>query len=107
MQIVVMALCRKGTSLREAIGSDAKLGEYSLAIGKKKQMGRRPGWLKVHSTDKQRGAINVEWDSQADVLTARVITRGVQRPSAIVGDFINYLLARHRKRIVAITTAQR
>ncbi len=107
MQIVVMALCRKGTSLREAIGSDAKLGEFSLAVGKKKQMGRRPGWLKVHSTDKRRGAINVEWDSQAHVLMARVITRGAHRPSAIVGDFLNYLLARHRTRIVAITTALR
>lgn len=107
MQIVVMALCRKGTSLREAIGSDPKLADYSLSIGKKKQMGRSPGWMKVHSTDKRRGAINLEWDAQAHVLMARVITRGANRPSAIVGDFINYLLARHGNRIVAITTARR
>lgn len=102
-----MALCRKGTSLREAIGSDRKLGEYSLSIEKMKQKGRSPGWMKVHSTDQRRGAINLEWDAQAHVLMARVITRGASRPSAIVGDFINYLLARHSRRIVAITTARR
>lgn len=105
MQIVVTALCQKGTSLREAIGSEPKLGEYALSLGKKKLIGRTPGWTKVHSTDKQRGAINLEWDAQAHVPMARVIRRGASRPSAIGGGFINYLLARHAKRIVAITTA--
>ena len=36
---------------------------------------------------------------------ARVITKGSREPSPIVGDFVNYLLGRHSKRIKAITTA--
>ena len=107
MQIVITALCKKGNSLREAIAGDDRLDAFRLQVVKQLQPGRSPGWLKIRSTERQRGAINVQWDGQAQVLTARVVTRGSRAPSAIVGDFINYLLARHGRRVVAITTAQR
>jgi len=107
MQVVISALCTKGRSLRLAIASDAKLANFSMEVTKQLQPGRSPGWLKLHSSGDRRGAINVEWDGQAWVLTARVVTRGSKKPSRIVGDYINYLLASHGSRILAITTAQR
>ncbi len=107
MQILVQVLCSKGQSLREAIANDPRLGSYNLQVIREKQPGRAPGWMKLHSADSARGALNVEWDVQSAVLRARVITRGSRKPSPIVGDFINYLLARHGSRVQSITTAYR
>ncbi len=107
MQILVQVLCTKGPSVREEIANDAKLDGYGLQVVREKQAGRAPGWMKLRSSDSARGALNVEWDAQSSVLSARVITRGSRRPSPIVGDFVNYLLDRHRSRVQTITTAFR
>jgi hypothetical protein len=106
MQILVQVLCTKGRSLREAIATDARLERFGLLVTRQMQPGRAPGWLKLHAIV-TRGALNVEWDAQSAVLSARVITRGTRRPSPIVGHFINYLLARHHGRVQSITTAHR
>lgn len=105
MQVVISAICTAGRSLRQAIGDDETLEKHLLVLDKKQTPGREPGWLKLRSSEQQRGAINIVWDGQAHILTARVVTKGSSRPSPIVGDFINYLLARHGRRIKAITTA--
>jgi hypothetical protein len=106
MQVVISAICTSGRSLREAIGgAERALEAHNLAVDKRQTPGRQPGWLKLRSAERERGAINVEWDKEAQILTARVITRGSARPSPIVGDFINYLLASHGRRIRVVTTA--
>ena len=107
MQILIHVLCTKGESVREAIADDHRLSKFGLEVTREKQAGRQPGWMKIRGTDSTRGVLNVEWDSQSAVLTARVVTRGSRRPSPIVGDFVNYLLDRHRSRVQTITTAYR
>jgi hypothetical protein len=107
MQILVLVLCTKGRSLRQAIADDTRIESFGLQVTKEAQPGRAPGWMKLHATDRTRGALNVEWDSESSVLRARVITRGSRRPSPIVGDFVNYLLARFASRVESITTAFR
>ena len=107
MQVLVQVLCSKGQSLREAIANDGRLEKFGLQVTRQMQPGRAPGWLKLHSAESARGALNVEWDAQSSVLSAPVITRGSRRPSPIVGEFINYLLARHGSRVQSITTAYR
>ncbi len=105
MQVLISALCTPGRSLRQAIAKDARLADFGLQVDKKQEPARNPGWLKLHGTDKQRGAINVQWDTDGCVLSARVVTKGTTQPSPITGDFINYLFAQHSKRVRAITTA--
>jgi hypothetical protein len=107
MQILVQVLSSKGRSLREAIANDKRIGAYGLQVSSEKQSGRQPGWMKLHSADSARGALNVEWDAQSAILSARVVTRGSRQPSPIVGDFVNYMLARHGGRVQSITTAYR
>jgi hypothetical protein len=107
MQILVLVLCTKGKSLRQEIADDRRLAAYGFHVAKETQPGRAPGWLKLHATDRTRGALNIEWNAQSAILRARVITRGSRRPSPIVGDFINYLLARFASRVETITTAFR
>lgn len=105
MQITISAICTPGTSLRQTIASDKRLEDYGLVAMKQQEPGRKPGWLKLHSSDGKRGAINVEWDTNGRMLLARVVTRGSREPSPIVGDFVTYLLARHSSRIKVICAA--
>jgi hypothetical protein len=104
MQTVVLAICVKGKSLREAIASDKKLVAYDLEVSTEKKSGRSPGWTKVVSKDPSRnGAINIEWNGATSVLECRVVNRGKGRPNRIVGDFVDYLLFRHAKRIRVVS----
>ena len=106
MQILIHALCTKGGSLREAIANDPRLGRHDLEILREKQPGRAPGWMKIRSAGETRGVLNIEWHPQTSVLSARVITRGSGKASPIVGDFVNYLLRQHAKRVRTIITAK-
>jgi hypothetical protein len=105
MQTVIHVHCTRGVSLREKIAKDDWLADFSLYVAKEQQPGRSPGWLKVRSAQQgRRGAINIEWEP-AGVLRCRVVNRAGGRPDAIVGDFIGYLLARHRRRLRTIVIA--
>lgn len=101
MQTLVHVLCSRGPSLRESIATDLKGRPHDLRVIREKQPGRAPGWMKLESSFMARGVLNVEWDPSSWVLSARVVTRG-NAPSPIVGDFVNYLLGRHRRRVKSI-----
>lgn len=108
MQILVQVICTRGKSVRERIAGDARMQKHFLTVTREKTPGRPKGWMKVHSTEHDRpGVINVEWDARTHVLLCRVINRGGARPNLIIGDFIDYLLARHRKRIQSINVIPR
>ena len=108
MQILVQVMCTRGPSLREKIANDPQTGRHLVVVTLEKKPGRSRGWMKVHSTEAERkGAINVEWDARTHVLICRVVTKGGGRPNLIVGDFIDYLLARHRSRIQSINVIPR
>ncbi len=48
-------------------------------------------------------SMNIQWDSATTILTCRVINRGSGRPNLIIGDFVDYLLSRYRRRIKLVT----
>jgi hypothetical protein len=47
--------------------------------------------------------MNLQWDSATSILTCRVINRGSGRPNLIIGDFVDYLLSKYRRRIKLVT----
>jgi hypothetical protein len=99
MQTLIDVHCSRGPSLRERIAKDVRLEKFALYVVKEQKPGRSPGWLKIRSlVPDRRGAINIQWDTTG-VLRCRVVNRGPGRPDEITGDFITYLLARHRKRV--------
>lgn len=51
----------------------------------------------------RRGSINVQWNAATKVLSCRVVNKGSGKPNLIIGDFVDYLLQRHRRRIKLIT----
>jgi len=45
----------------------------------------------------------MEWAQVTKILIFRVVTKGSGRPNLIIGDFVDYLLACHRTKIVMIS----
>jgi hypothetical protein len=107
MQLVVQAICSPGRSLRDAIVRDARLADFDLVVREGRRVGRRPGWTKLHAVDRAPGAVNLEWDGDAAVLVARVVSRGRHRPSKVVARLVDYLVDRHHRRILTITVVPR
>ena len=108
MQIVIQVVCTKGPSLREKIVKDRKLQKFLLEVSEEKRTDRSHGWAKLHSTEQdRRGAINVEWQADTNMLLARVVTRSGNWPSLIIGDFVGYLMANQKSRIQAINIIPR
>ena len=108
MQILIQVICKKGPSLREKIVKDAKLARHSLKVTEERRSDRPRAWAKIHSTEPdRRGAINVQWNADAAILLARVITRGGNAPGPIVADFIDFLMTRLARRIACINVIPR
>ena len=108
MQTLIQVICTKGPSLREKIARDVKPSDHFLQVIEEKRPDRPRGWAKVHSTERdRRGAINLQWLSDTNILLARVVTRSGNKPNLIIGDFVDYLLARHKRRIEAINIIPR
>jgi hypothetical protein len=103
MQVVVQVMCKKGPSLRDAINKSSKLADYGLHVTQQKRNDRSNGWSKLSSTTPGvAGAVNVSWDSAAQMLLGRVITR-TGKPDVIIGCYVAYLLANHFSRIQSVS----
>ncbi len=108
MQTLLQVVCTKGPGLREAIVNDPKLADFGLVTQKKQQPGRRHGWAKILSNEAdRRGALNIEWDADTCMLLCRVVNRGAGRPHRVLGDFVDFLFQRFRRRIAAINIIPR
>jgi len=109
MQTLVQVICSKGqTSLRDSIVSDSRLSKHELVVEKQHKPGRKHGWAKIKGTlPGRRGALNIEWDANTRILLCRVVNRGAGRPNLIIGDFVDYLFARFRRKIEAVNIIPR
>jgi hypothetical protein len=108
MQTLIQVICTSGPSLREKIAKDPRIDAFLLRVSESRRSDRARGWAKVHSTERDRpGAINLQWLANTNILLARVVTRRGNKPNMIVGDFVDYLIARYKKRIEAINIIPR
>ena len=104
VQTLVQVICTLGPSVRDAIANDAKLDKYYFEVVLERKSGRFPGWTKLRSRALgRRGSINIQWNGATKVLSCRVVNKGPGKPNLIIGDFVNYLLQRHRRRVKLIT----
>jgi hypothetical protein len=107
MQTVIQVITSGHGSLREKIMSDPRLEKFGLVPTEHMRPGRPHGWAKIHSSREVHGAINLEWHGRSGTLICRVVTKFGNKPNSIIGDFIDYLLARHQSRILAIHIMRR
>jgi len=104
VQTLVQVICTPGLSVRDAIANDPRLDAHEFDIVLERKAGRAPGWTKLRSrAEGRRGSINIQWNAATKVLSCRVVNKGSGRPNLIIGDFVNYLLQRHRRRVKIIT----
>jgi len=108
MQTVIQVIASGRESLRAKIMSDPQLeAKFGFIKIWAKQAGRPHGWAKIHSAGDLHGAINLEWHGRSRTLICRVVTKLGNKPNSIIGDFVDYLLARHQSRILAIHIMRR
>jgi hypothetical protein len=104
LQTLVHVYCTPGLSVRDAIANDPRLSANRFELVRERKSGRSPGWTKIRSeAEDRRGSINIQWNAATKVLSCRVVNKGSGKPNLIVGDFVDYLLRRHRRRIKLIT----
>ena len=104
MQTIIEVVCSPGRSLRDAIADDRRLPRSQFDVLRERKPGRSPGWTKLRSrAEDRRGSLNIQWNSATKILTCRVINKGSGRPNLVVGDFVDYLLRSHRRRVRLIT----
>ena len=104
MQTLVQVVCTSGRSLRDAIANDGKLSDNGLEVVAERKSGRSPGWTKLRSSaEGRRGSINIQWSSSTNILSCRVVNKGAGKPGSIIGDFVEYVLHRHQRRVKLIT----
>ena len=105
MQTIIHVICKQGKgSLREAIAKDLLREDFGFKVLEQKRPGRQPGWMKIRGTSEGRqGTVNVKWEAGSSSLLCRVVNKGMGKPNLVVGDFIDYVLGRHRSRIRHIT----
>ena len=66
--------------------SDPDLKKFNFKIDRRQQHGRSHGWAKILSKGVNRkGALNIEWDADTNMLLCRVANPGAGRPNLIVG----------------------
>ena len=106
MQTVIQVITTGSGSLREKIMTDPQLQRFDLIPTEHQRPGRPHGWAKIHS-ETAHGAINLEWHGRSHTLICRVVTKLGNKPNSIIGDFVDYLLARHQSRILAIHIMRR
>ena len=107
MQTVIQVITSGHGSLREKIMTDSQLRKFELIPTEHQRPGRPHGWAKIHSAHDAHGAINLEWHARSGTLICRVVTKLGHKPNTIIGDFVDYLLARHQSRILAIHIMRR
>ena len=108
MQIQLQAFAKKGKgsrssgSLRTLVTHDLDDGKHkSLYVSGFKDVERSPGWAKIKAKDVP-GVINLEWDGNQRMLTARAIAKMGNRPHKLMAIFVAYLLERHGRRLGSI-----
>ena len=105
MEIRALALSNRPDSLRKAIWEDLRREKHSsLRLVKAKDFYRPNGWSKAVSIDND-GAVNFDWDGVGKILTIRAIAERGNKPDAIMGEFIGYLIAKFGNRITTIVNA--
>ena len=109
MQTVIQVVTTGHGSLRSKIMDDLQLErKFKFERRWHTQPGRKHGWAKIRSSREDvPGAINLEWHARSGTLICRVVTKFGNKPSSIIGDFVDYLLARHQSRILAIHIMRR
>jgi hypothetical protein len=89
-------VCEEGISLRGRLNAkltrDRRRPDDSakdpVRLKRQKNRDRRRGWSWVHSRKRGRGAVRYRWNPRLRILECWAVTRHGNRPSQLVGEFV-------------------
>src|SRR5881227_1660452 len=95
-------------SLRHALNTDLARDKgrakkrFPVELAKHHKADRSPGWSWVHSGNGGKGSIRYQWNRDLNILECWAITKGGNRPSQLMGEFIEAVLNSQRAKIKSI-----
>jgi hypothetical protein len=97
-------------SLRDALNADlARDNErpedkkrFQMTLARQRKVTRSPGWSLVHSLNDGKGSIRYQWNRELNILECWAVTKGGNRPSQVIGEFIEAVLDSQRAKIKSI-----
>ena len=110
MKVRFWVVSAKGQSLRESLNNDLDKDKgrpegrmkYPVRLQKEHKIDRSPGWSWVHSRQGGKGAIKYRWNPHLMILECWAVTKMGNRPSQLIGEFVESVLNSQRGRIKSI-----
>jgi len=108
MKVRFWVVSAKGTSLRDSLNNDLtkdrarKNKKYPIQLQRERKIDRHEGWSWVHSRNGGSGAVRYRWNSQLQILECWAVTRGGNRPSQLIGEFVASILNSQRRKVKSI-----
>lgn len=108
MKVRFWVVSAKGTSLRDSLNNDLTKDRarnnkrYPVRLEKERKSDRPEGWSWVHSRNGGMGAVRYRWNQQLEILECWAVTKGDNRPSQIIGEFVETVLSSHKRKIKSI-----
>ena len=101
---------KTGISLRDALNTDLARDKdrpkakkrFPVQLAKQHKADRSPGWSWVHSGNGGKGSIRYQWTRDLNILECWAVTKGGNRPSQLMGEFIEAVLNSQRAKIKSI-----
>jgi hypothetical protein len=100
----------KGTSLRDRLNGylskdrkrESDDAKYQVRLKRRQKHDRRSGWSWVHSRGGGKGVVRYRWNPRLKILECWAVTKVGNRPSQIIGEFVETLLDSQRVAIKSI-----
>jgi hypothetical protein len=108
MKVRFWVVSARGTSLRDSLNNDLtkdrtrKTNRYPVRLQQQQKIDRPEGWSWVHSRSGGKGAVRYRWNSQLQILECWAVTKGGNRPSQLIGEFVESVLNSQRRGVKSI-----
>ena len=110
MKVRFWVVSAQGQSLRESLNNDLDKDrdrpeekmKYPVRLEKAHTPDRFPGWSWVHSRTGGKGSIKYRWNPHLHILECWAITKMGNRPSKLIGEFVESVLNSQRRRIKSV-----
>lgn len=73
-----------------------------VSLEQQKKSDRKGGWSWIHSRNGGKGSLKYRWNGQLKILECWAVTKSGNRPSQLIGEFVETLLNSQKKRIRSI-----
>lgn len=108
MKVRFWVVSAEGRSLRDSLNNDLtkdrgrKNKRYPVQLQQERKIDRPEGWSWVHSRNGGKGAVRYRWNAQLQILECWAVTKEGNRPSQLIGEFVESVLNSQRRKVKSI-----